>query len=142
MARAHAARARLLVLFLAAAFIANIVYVATARTTLVVLAVLLLLLGLRQFGWQGALVAGAGRRPCWRAGRGRRRPICASALSLAIEQVRGHGTSDVDTSVGLRLEYWQKSLAFIAEAPVIGHGTGTIPALFRRDATADTFPCC
>jgi O-antigen ligase len=39
-----------------------------------------------------------------------------------------------------RLEYWQKSLAFIAEAPVIGHGTGTIPRLFRRDATADTIP--
>ena len=34
---------------LAAALIANIVYVATARTTLVVMAVLLLLLGLRQF---------------------------------------------------------------------------------------------
>jgi O-antigen ligase len=28
----------------------------------------------------------------------------------------------------------------IAEAPVIGHGTGTIPQLFRRDATADTIP--
>src|SRR2546430_14049020 len=30
--------------------------------------------------------------------------------------------------------------AFIAEAPLIGHGTGTIPALFRRDTTATTNP--
>ena len=41
----------------AALFLANIVYVATARTTLVVMAVLLLLFGLRQFGWTGALCA-------------------------------------------------------------------------------------
>ena len=48
------ARSRLLA---AALFIANIVYVATGRTTLVVMAVLLLLFGLRQFGWKGALGA-------------------------------------------------------------------------------------
>ena len=29
------------------------------------------------------------------------------------------------TSVGLRLEFWRKSLRFFAEAPVIGHGTGS-----------------
>ncbi len=51
-----------------------------------------------------------------------------------------YGTSDVNTPVGLRLEYWRKSLALIAEAPVVGHGTGTIPQLFRRDATAMTIP--
>jgi O-antigen ligase len=124
---------------LAAAFIANIVYVATARTTLVVMAVLLLLLGLRQFRWRGALVAtvvgGVLTGGAWTSS-----PYLRERVSLAIEQVRGHGTADVNTSVGLRLEYWQKSLAFIAEAPVIGHGTGTIPQLFRRDATADTIP--
>jgi O-antigen ligase len=124
---------------LAAAFIANIVYVATARTTLVVMAVLLLLLGLRQFSWRGALVAtlvgGVLTGGAWTSS-----PYLRERVSLAIEQVRGHGTADVNTSVGLRLEYWQKSLAFIAEAPVIGHGTGTIPRLFRRDATADTIP--
>ena len=38
---------------------------------------------------------------------------------------------DVPTSVGLRLEYWRKSLGFVAEAPLIGHGTGSIRGLFR-----------
>jgi O-antigen ligase len=43
----------------------------------------------------------------------------------------------VNTSIGFRLEYWKRSLAFIAEAPVIGHGTGTIPMLFRRGSISD-----
>ena len=39
-------------------FLANIVYVATGRTTIVVMAVLVLLLGFRLFGWKGVLAAG------------------------------------------------------------------------------------
>ena len=42
----------------AAAFLANIVYVATGRTTIVVMVVLVLLLGFRLFGWKGVLAAG------------------------------------------------------------------------------------
>lgn len=42
------------------------------------------------------------------------------------------------TSVGLRLEFWQKSLRFISEAPVIGHGTGSMRGLFERAATGYT----
>jgi len=39
------------------------------------------------------------------------------------------------TSIGLRLEFWQKSLQFVSEAPVIGHGTGSLRGLFERAAT-------
>ncbi|MGN1289374.1 MAG: O-antigen ligase family protein, partial [Bradyrhizobium sp.] len=39
------------------------------------------------------------------------------------------------TSLGLRLEFWRKSLGFFAEAPVIGHGTGATRGLFERVAT-------
>jgi hypothetical protein len=39
------------------------------------------------------------------------------------------------TSVGLRLEFWKKSLQFFAAAPVIGHGTGSLRPLFERSAT-------
>ena len=41
------------------------------------------------------------------------------------------------TSIGLRLEFWQKSLRFISEAPVIGHGTGSLRGLFQRAAAGD-----
>jgi O-antigen ligase len=39
------------------------------------------------------------------------------------------------TSIGLRLDFWQKSLRFISEAPIIGHGTGSLRGLFQRAAT-------
>ena len=35
----------------------------------------------------------------------------------------------------MRLEFWQKSLGFIAEAPVAGHGTGSTRGLFEQAAT-------
>jgi O-antigen ligase len=67
-------------------------------------------------------------------------PYVRQRVSATVEEARAYGAHNVNTSVGLRLEYWRKSLAFIAEAPVIGHGTGTIPMLFRRDATPDATP--
>jgi O-antigen ligase len=39
------------------------------------------------------------------------------------------------TSIGLRLEFWRKSLRFFAEAPVVGHGTGSTRGLFEQAAT-------
>jgi len=116
----------------AAAFIANILYVVTARTTLVVMAVLLPVFGWRQLGWRGALgavlIGGTVVGVAWASS-----PYLRSRVSLAIEQAQTFGSTDVNTPVGLRLEYWKRSAAFIAEAPVIGHGTGTIHKLFQRD---------
>jgi O-antigen ligase len=123
----------------AAIFGANIGYVATSRTTLVVMAVLTLLFGLRAGGWKGALAAAA--VGCVLAGivwetsdylRGR--------VSHAVNDVETYEESHVDTPVGLRLEFWKKSLGFVAEAPLLGHGTGSIPKLFKDAATAETIP--
>ena len=41
---------------------------------------------------------------------------------------------NIPTSVGLRLEFYQKSLRFISEAPIFGHGTGSIRGLFKEAA--------
>ena len=35
----------------------------------------------------------------------------------------------------MRLEFWKKSLRFFTEAPLIGHGTGSIRGLFEEAAT-------
>jgi len=124
--------------FVAAAFLANIVYVATGRTTIVVMAVLVLLLGFRLFGWKGVLAAGlvvavlAGL--AWASS-----PYLRERMSSAIANIQDY-RSNVGTPVGLRLEFWRKSIDFVAEAPVIGHGTGTIPTLFRGSATPETLP--
>ena len=115
----------------AALFLANMLYVAASRTALVVIAGLLLLFGLRQFGWRGALgallVGGVLAGGAWVSS-----PYLRERIGMAIEQVQTHGTGDLVTPVGLRLEFWRTSLALVAEAPAIGHGTGTIAALFRR----------
>jgi O-antigen ligase len=127
-------RLALLLLLAASAFMANIVYVATGRTTLVAMPVLLLLLGFRRFAWKGVLAAcligAAVAAAVWASS-----PYLRARVSEAVTQAQGGG--DAVTPVGLRLEYWRKSLDLIAEAPVAGHGTGSIPRLFRRDAAPD-----
>ena len=35
----------------------------------------------------------------------------------------------------MRLEFWEKSLRFLAEAPIVGHGTGSTRGLFEQAAT-------
>ena len=52
-----------------------------------------------------------------------------------VRDYRLYKEENVPTSLGLRLEYWKKSLRFLAEAPVIGHGTGSIRGLFEEAAT-------
>jgi O-antigen ligase len=132
-------RRALLLLAGAALFIANILFVVTARTTLAVMVVLVLLLGLRRFGWKGAL--GACLAGCVLAGAAwASSPHLREQVSRTIEHVRIYGSDDTVTSVGSRLEFWQKSLRFVGQAPLIGHGTGTIPKLFQRSATAATDP--
>lgn len=136
--RARALHSLALIL-VALAFIANIAYVATARTTLVVMAVMFVLFAVRQFGWKGALgvalIGAVLTGAVWASS-----PYLRQRVSAAAEELQVYGAGDVNTPTGLRIEYWKKSLAFIAEAPLIGHGTGTIPALFRRDTTATTNP--
>jgi O-antigen ligase len=41
---------------------------------------------------------------------------------------------NLPTSAGLRLEFYRKSLRFISEAPLFGHGTGSIRGLFEEAA--------
>ena len=61
-------------------------------------------------------------------------------ISGSMKEMQTYESGQVNSPTGLRIEYWKKSLAFIAEAPLLGHGTGTIPKLFQRDATAGTLP--
>jgi O-antigen ligase len=115
---------------LACAFLANIVYIVTGRTTIVVMPVLLALLGLRLFGWRGALgvvlagvlIAAVG----WYSSNYLRMRVLG-----AWNEAYRYETQSADTSAGQRLEFWKKSLRFIAAAPLIGHGTGSIREQFR-----------
>jgi hypothetical protein len=133
--RTHLIVALMLVLG-AALSIANIVYVEAARTTLVVLVMLACLFGFWEFRWKGALgnclILAAIASAAWITSPYLRERV------LQIPQNFHPYEANVGTSEGQRLEYWRKSLSFLASAPVLGHGTGSIPDLFRRDATPES----
>ena len=105
---------------------------------LVVMVVLLLMFGLWVFGWKGVLAAGVIGAVLasliWVSSPYLRERV--TRIAVDIHEYR----TNLNTPVGLRLEFWHKSIDFVARAPLIGHGTGTIKGLFRADATVETDP--
>ena len=115
----------------AGVFLANIVYIVTGRTVIAVMPVLLALFGLRLFDWRGVLgVVLAGvliAAAAWFSSNYLRTRVLG-----AWNEAYRYETQSADTSAGERLEFWKKSLRFVAAAPVIGHGTGSIREQFSR----------
>jgi O-antigen ligase len=115
------------------AFLANITFVAVGRGTLVTAAVLVVVYGAQRFGWRGgvaAVVAGALLAAlAWTAS-----PHLRGRVLSTLSEVQDYRGNNSATSAGLRLEFWRKSAVFIADAPVIGHGTGSTAEMFRRAA--------
>jgi O-antigen ligase len=116
---------------LAIVFLLNIAFVAVARSTLIIFAVLLILIALQRFAWKGALavlVAGAVLAGlAWVTS-----PNLRARVYSVANEVQDYRFQDEATSSGLRLEFWRKSLQLIVAAPVFGHGTGTVLELFRK----------
>ncbi len=122
---------------LALAFFVNVLYIATSRTALVVIPVLLLPFCWRWIGWKGtaglvvalAVLGGI----AWSTSGLLRERIDTFATELS-----KYRDANAVTSAGTRMEFWIKSVRIIEAAPVIGHGTGSIRDQFRRVATGDT----
>jgi O-antigen ligase len=115
-------------------FVADIVYVTTSRTTLVAIPILIMAFGLMRLGAKGTfgLVAGCAAIAAilWVSS-----PYMRLRVGSVANEVSLYRAEDAATSSGLRMEFWRKSLQFVAQAPVIGHGTGTIHTLFSKAAT-------
>jgi O-antigen ligase len=119
---------------IALSFVANMAFVIVSRTALVTMPVMLAVFGLLHLKWRtnllifvAAIIVGLG---AWAVSPQLQWKVTTFKrdYQLYMEQ----GTS---TSIGERLEYWQKSLRFFAEAPVFGHGTGSTRGLFEQAAT-------
>jgi O-antigen ligase len=114
---------------LACLFLANIFYVAPGRTAIVIMPALLVIFGFYYFGWKGvaaAIVAGALiAAAAWAAS-----PFLRARVLASVSEVQAYETRGAASSSAIRLELWRKSLGIIAAAPVIGHGTGSIPEQF------------
>ena len=122
---------------IAVSFIVNMAFVVVSRTALVSIPVMLVVFALLHLKWRGrtvtlgaiAVVAGA----AWLAS-----PHLQATTASVFSQYKGYEQSNEATSVGLRLEFWRKSLGFFAEAPLIGHGTGSTRGLFEQAAIGHT----
>jgi hypothetical protein len=139
---------------LALLFFGNIIYLASSRTALMLMPIFILLLGFQLFGWRGliaAFVAGTVLAGIFWSSSGYMRGRLTS-LSIAWNSpdymrtqlgglIKGSKLDPADmelASAEFRIEFYRKSIAIIRNAPIMGHGTGTIRARFEDTATGKT----
>jgi O-antigen ligase len=121
----------------AVAFAGNLVFVVVSRTAIVGIPVMLIVVAWRHGGRRsvlaviciGAVVLAA----AWFAS-----PHLRARVLSTYSQFQEYRDADVPSSVGKRLEFWRKSAGFFREAPLIGHGTGSVLQLFQQDAIGRT----
>jgi O-antigen ligase len=119
---------------LSLSFIVNMMFVSVSRTALVTMPIMLAVFALLHLKWRSIVVMSCA-------------VIVSGGLAWATSpQLRWTTTTflrdyviykelDQPTSIGMRLQFWQKSLRFFAEAPIFGHGTGSTRGLFEQAAT-------
>ncbi len=121
---------------IALSFLVNMMFVVISRTALVTMPIMLAVFALLHLRLRTAVAA-----------------LCAAALLAAVVwNVSPHlratfskfftdyehtAIQNDESGIGSRLLYWQKSLRFFAEAPVIGHGTGSTRGLFEQAAVGE-----
>jgi hypothetical protein len=124
----------LMLLSIAAGFLLTMAFVIVSRTALVTMPIMLFVFGLMHLNWRSnlmilaaaAIVAAA----AWSVS-----PQLQWKVTTFTRDYRLYREAGIPTSIGERLEYWQKSLRFFADAPVAGHGTGSTLGLFAQAAT-------
>jgi len=116
---------------------ADIFYVATGRTALVIVVVLLVLFAAKKlrvrgiiFLFTGVIVLGA---IGWMSS-----PYLRNRTIDVLREIQRYEATYETNSSGERIEFWRKSVAFVREAPIIGHGTGSIHALFIESSIGQT----
>ncbi|WP_426443218.1 O-antigen ligase family protein [Bradyrhizobium genosp. P] len=124
----------LLLIAVALSFFANMAFVVVSRTALVTVPIMFAVFALLHLRWRSiALILSAIAMLGVVAWYGS--PPLRHTTETFSRDYQLYKESNLPTSIGLRLEFWRKSLSFFAEAPVIGHGTGATRGLFERVAT-------
>lgn len=122
---------------IALAFFANMAFVVVSRTALVTIPFLIAAFAILHLSRRGLVAAGGALAVLiiafWAAS-----PTLRTRTATIISQYQDYSTSNDPTSVGLRLEFWRKSLHFWSEAPLIGQGTGSVKSLFTESAVGKT----
>ncbi|MDP1868178.1 MAG: O-antigen ligase family protein [Bradyrhizobium sp.] len=135
MMAVRAGRTRLAALLAVIAFslLANMVFVVVSRTALVTIPVMLAVFALLHLKWRTTIFAASAAillaGMVWNVS-----PDLRATGNKFLADWQQTTVQSNPSGVGSRLEFWQKSLRFIAEAPVIGHGTGSTRGLFEKAA--------
>jgi hypothetical protein len=118
-------------------FLANMMFVVVSRTALVTLPVLIAIFALLHLRPRNALLVAAAivlvAVPVWTASPSLRETVGKFSADYQATMV-----DNKISGMGSRLEYWRKSVGFVAEAPLFGHGTGAIRPLFARAAAGES----
>jgi O-antigen ligase len=131
--RAKRLAAALLLSAVIAGFVVNMAFVVVSRTALVTMPVMLAVFAALHLKWRTSLiifcVAIVLSGLAFAAS-----PNLRWTLQTFSRDYRLYSEQNAPTSMGLRLQFWQKSLRFVADAPMFGHGTGSIEHLFEQAA--------
>src|SRR5260370_5242953 len=121
---------------LALIFIGNIVFVALGRLSLVCIAVLFVLFGLKHFE-RRALTVFIAEGVALAAVAWSTSPYLRFRVMHIVEDLDGSHADANETSAGARLGFWKMSVKIVRDAPLLGHGTGSTQAMLAQVAAAD-----
>lgn len=126
----------LLLLVVAFGLLANMAFVIVSRTAMVTMPVMLAVFALLHLRWRTSVMCLAGVAVLVVLAWSTSSPLRATVDSF-FRDYQLYKEQNIPTSIGLRLEFWRKSVQFIGQAPLVGHGTGSTRQLFEQAAVGD-----
>lgn len=130
-------RIRSTLLVVGSLFLVNFAFVVISRAAVLVVPVLAILLGWRLYRWKGAAVLAILTLTIGSMGL-LFAPSLHKRMTQSIEEFQIYRSTNEGTSIGQHLAFLKESMAIVASAPVIGHGTGSIPEQFRKITAGQT----
>lgn len=122
---------------IAAAFVANMLFVTVSRTALITMPMMFGILFFLYMTRRNMILVGSTIlilvATAWFTS-----PNVRLRTTTSIAQYEQYKTSNEPNSIGMRLEFWRKSVAFLAQAPLVGYGTGSVRSLFAQSAIGET----
>jgi O-antigen ligase len=123
----------ILLIAVSLSFVVNMLFVIVSRTALVTMPVMLAVFALMHLRWRSIVIIACAAAvlggTAWATS-----PQLRTTTAKFLREYELYKERDQPTSIGMRLEFWKKSLWFFAEAPVIGHGSGSTRGLFEQAA--------
>ena len=126
----------LLLVAVSLGLLVNMSFVIVSRTAMVTIPVMIAVFALLHLKWRTSLMIFCGLVVL--AGLTfAASPLLQQRVEAIVREYQLYKQENVPTSVGLRLEYWRKSLQFFVESPVVGNGTGSTLGLFQKAASGN-----